>query len=329
VSGQAFSNRFAWNFSFVCEKLKTLSVAEKEMMDVKHKHIIITVLIFVMLIGSMPDTLYASFVIPVPTASGVNVSRNAKAEIDYSNSRDGYVMVRFMERAASAVRVIITGPSDTRYQYHLNTNGSWEVFPLSDGNGTYTIGVFEQVAGNRFATANTVTINVTLSDEFAPFLRPNQFVNFNSNSRAVARANELVRGSASVIDSVSRVYNFVITNIEYDFELAANVSSGYVPNIDAVLASGRGICFDYAALMAAMLRSQGIPTKLVIGYAGDVFHAWISVHSAETGWINNIIHFDGSTWRLMDPTFSSTSNGSASFARFVGDGTNYRPTHFH
>jgi len=270
-----------------------------------------------------------AFAIPVPTASGVNVSRNAKAEIDYSNSSDGYVKIRFMERITQQVRVIITGPTGARYQYHLNTDGRWEVFPLSDGNGSYTIGVFEQVTGNRFATANTVTINVRLVDEFAPFLRPNQFVNFNANSRAVARANELVRGSTSVIDTVTRVYSFVVENIEYDFVLAANVRSGYVPDIDAVLASGRGICFDYAALMTAMLRSQGVPTKLVIGYAGDVFHAWISVHSAETGWINNIIHFDGTTWRLMDPTFSSTSNGSANFARFVGDGTNYRPTHFH
>ena len=26
-----------------------------------------------------------------------------------------------------------------------------------------------------------------------------------------------------------------------------------------------------------MLRAQGIPTKLVIGYAGNVYHAWNSV----------------------------------------------------
>ncbi|MCL2616146.1 MAG: transglutaminase-like domain-containing protein [Defluviitaleaceae bacterium] len=264
-----------------------------------------------------------------PTASGVNVRRNDKAEIDYSNARYGYVMVRFMERTTSSVRVLITGPSNVQYQYRLNTDGRWEVFPLSDGNGQYSIGVFEQVSGNRFATANSININVALVDEFAPFLRPNQFVNFNRNSRVVSLATELTRGSTSVIDTVSRVYNYVIENIEYDFELARTVTSGYVPDIDRVLQRGKGICFDYAAVMTAMLRSQGIPTKLVIGYAGDVFHAWISVHSPETGWINNIIQFDGRTWQLMDPTFAATANQSAEAMRFIGDGTNHNPTHFH
>ncbi|MCL2619135.1 MAG: transglutaminase-like domain-containing protein [Defluviitaleaceae bacterium] len=299
------------------------------------KNILALALTLVMTAGLFAQSaaeVYANtspFEIPVPTASGTNVSRNAKAEIDYSNARYGYVMVRFLDRSAPGVRVIITGPRGTRYQYVLNTNGTWEVFPLTDGNGRYSIGVFEQITGNRFATANSTEINVTLVNEFAPFLRPNQFVNFNRNSRVVARANEVTQGSTSVIDSVSRVYNWVVDNISYDFQLAATVTSGYVPDVDAVLARGMGICFDYAAVMTAMLRSQGIPTQLVIGYAGDIFHAWISVYSAETGWINDAIWFDGTTWRVMDPTFTSTSNGSEEARAFVGNGQNHRPVSFH
>ena len=48
----------------------------------------------------------------------------------------------------------------------------------------------------------------------------------------------------------------------------------------------KGICFDYAALMTAMLRSQGIPTKLEIGYSGEVYHAWISTYIDEIGWVD-------------------------------------------
>lgn len=299
----------------------------------KYKVLITFVLIVILAIvpGVNLPAVYAAstFTIPVPTASGTNVSRNDRAEIDYSNINDGYVMIRFLERTQAAIRVLITGPSGTRYQYHLSADGGWEVFPISDGNGQYTIGVFEQISGNRFATVNTINVNVTLNYEFAPFLRPNQFVNFNRNSQVVARAAELVGGSASVVESVGRVYNFVIENIEYDYELAANVRSGYVPNLDEVLRRGKGICFDYASLMTAMLRSQGIPTKLVIGYVGSVFHAWISVYSSETGWINNIIHFDGTTWRLMDPTFTATAGDGARARDLVGDGSNHRPVFFH
>ena len=67
-------------------------------------------------------------------------------------------------------------------------------------------------------------------------------------------------------------------NFTYDYDKAATVSSGYLPVVDTVLDSKTGICFDYAAVMASMLRSQNIPTRLEIGYAGDAYHAWISVY---------------------------------------------------
>ena len=71
-----------------------------------------------------------------------------------------------------------------------------------------------------------------------------------------------------------------------------------------------GICFDYASVMSAMLRIQGIPTKLAVGYAGDVYHAWISVYVADKGWVDGVIRFDGESWTMMDPT-TAASNGLA------------------
>ena len=62
--------------------------------------------------------------------------------------------------------------------------------------------------------------------------------------------------------------------------------------------------------MTSMLRSQGIPTKLQIGYAGKVYHAWISVYLEETGWIDDIIQFDGKHWERMDPTFAYANANS-------------------
>ena len=272
----------------------------------------------------------ASFSVLTPAAPGTRVSRNQKSEIDYSNTRDGYVMVKYLQRTNKPLKVRITGPDSVNYDYNLTSSGSFEVFPLTVGNGSYTVGVFEQIEGSRYSTSGSVTFSVTLSDEFAPYLRPNQKVNFNTNSTVVERATELVRGSSTVIAKVSEVYNFVISNISYDRTFAAEVVRGmhvgYVPNVDSVLERGRGICYDYSALMTSMLRSQGIPTRLVMGYVGadQVYHAWIDVYSSETGWINNVIQFNGRDWRLMDPTFASTSNQSAESIRLIGDGTSYR-----
>ena len=48
-----------------------------------------------------------------------------------------------------------------------------------------------------------------------------------------------------------------------------------------------------------MLRSLGVPCKLVVGYAGaskPAYHAWISVWTEKTGWIDNAIYFDSTGW---------------------------------
>ena len=73
-----------------------------------------------------------------------------------------------------------------------------------------------------------------------------------------------------------------------------------------------------------MLRSQGSPCELVGGDAGQVYHAWINAWSASEGWLDGVIYFDGTTWKLMDPTFASGSNSSDSIMQFIGDGANYK-----
>ena len=107
------------------------------------------------------------------------------------------------------------------------------------------------------------------------------------------------------------------------------MQSGYLPDVDEILASGKGICFDYASLMAAMLRSQNIPTKLVVGYTGYVYHAWINVYAQESGWVEGVIFFDGSQWKLMDPTFASSGKSSDAILAYIGDGTNYSAKYFY
>jgi len=269
----------------------------------------------------------------MPVASGRLVERNSKALIDHSNTVDGYVMVRWLANTNMQLRVQVVGPSETTYTYTIFPNESYEVFPLSDGNGSYTINVFEQVEGSRYALATGLTINVNMADEFAPFLRPNQFVNFDEDSKTVMKAAELVSRDDGFLDKIAAVYAFVMRHLSYDTAFANEVISGqhkgYVPVLDSVLDRGKGICFDYAALMTAMLRSQSIPTKLVIGYAGDVKHAWISVFSEETGWVDQVIFFDGKNWLFMDPTFASAASSASALQEFIGDGSIYNETHLY
>ncbi|MDD3193194.1 MAG: transglutaminase domain-containing protein [Oscillospiraceae bacterium] len=263
-----------------------------------------------------------SYTVLTPVASGTVVYSGATASIDASNTSEGYVMVRY-SGSVSKIRVQITRDGGSTYTYALNNSGSYEVFPLSQGSGNYSINVYENVSGDQYSLALGQSISASLRNSFLPFLYPNQYVNFNSGSQTVAKGARLASTASSDLGVVENIYNYVIHNITYDFNKAASVSFGYLPNVDSILNSGTGICFDYAAVMATMLRTQNIPTKLVVGYAGNIYHAWISTYITDVGWVNGIIYFDGQSWKRMDPTFASSGNESADIMNYIGNGSNY------
>ena len=254
-------------------------------------------------------------------ASGVLEERSEEAVVDYSNTSDGYVMVQYLNAQSKRLKVQVKGPTTT-YTYNLKPE-AWTTFPLSDGNGEYQVLVYENVVDNKYAVILSTEFSVELEDEFAPFIRPNQYVDYLHAKNTIAKAEELMGQLEDPLMKVEAVYDYVVENISYDHDKAASVKSGYLPVLDEVLASGKGICFDYASLMTGMLRSQGVPCKLVVGYAGSVYHAWINVWSEETGWIDGVIYFDGKMWHRMDPTFASSGNQSDSIMEYIGDGTNY------
>ena len=254
-------------------------------------------------------------------APGIAVKQNADAVIDYSNATDGYVMVRYTAETDKRLKAQVKGPAVT-YTYNLKA-GEWAVFPFAEGDGDYTVTVYINAVDSKYAAVISGKIAVTLKSEFLPFLYPNQYVDYASAPETVKKAAELTDGMEHTLDKVGAVYDFVTETLTYDKEKAASVKSGYLPVLDAVLAEKKGICFDYAALMAGMLRSQNVPCKLVVGYAGKTYHAWISVWSEEEGWIDGVIRFDGTSWQRMDPTFASSANRSQAIMDYIGDGTNH------
>jgi len=265
-------------------------------------------------VAALPDILK-------PEASGVLVEETDRAVIDYSNTADGYVMVQFKDEITKRLKVQVKGPTTT-YTYNITKN-QWETFPLSDGNGDYQVALYENVEASKYALVQSVSLSVELKDEFAPFIRPNQYVDYADATNTIEIAARLTAGKEDELEKVRAVYEYVINNITYDKELAESVKSGYLPELDKVLEKKKGICFDYAALMTGMLRSQSVPCKLVVGYAGEAYHAWIHVYTEKDGWIDNVIYFDGTTWKRMDPTFASSGNQSEETMQYIGDGTNY------
>lgn len=287
----------------------------------RRKYVPSLVLVF-LIISCMFSSVLPAYAATVrtPVANGAVTYGTNTVHIDASNTKDGYIMMKYTGKAP---RIKVRIKQTVEYTYDLNTSGKFETFPLTEGSGTYTIAVFENVKDKMYSTAFTKQINVTMADANSTFLFPNQFCNFDSGTRAITVGDELVAGITDTLQKVEAIYKFAVDNITYDYHKAQTVQSGYLPVVDNTLDTKTGICFDYSALMTSMLRTQNIPTKLVIGYAGSIYHAWISVYSEEQGWIDNAIHFDGSSWKFMDPTFAASGKGDPKITEYINTPTNY------
>ena len=79
-----------------------------------------------------------------------------------------------------------------------------------------------------------------------------------------------------------------------------------------------------SGLFKMCIRDRDIPTKLVVGYTGSLYHAWINVFLEGQGWVDNVIYFDGHDWKLMDPTFASSGKQSKEIMQYIGNGANYK-----
>ena len=225
-------------------------------------------------------------------------------QIDFSSVENGYIGAKAVSGNRLKFQIIRL---EEKYTYDLPGDGSAQIFPLNMGDGEYSFRLMENVTENKYTCLWEDTREVKLSDEFQPFLHPSQLIQYGKDSECVQIAAELAKGKQDDIEVISEIYEYLVENIAYDYEKAETVQSGYLPDPDATLETKTGICFDYASLAAAMLRSQGIPCKLITGYVqDDVYHAWNVIYTTTQGWITVEISASPEEWKRVDITFAAS-----------------------
>ena len=114
----------------------------------------------------------------------------------------------------------------------------------------------------------------------------------------LALAEELTAPFNNPFDKAIAVRDYLRENIVYNDQIQAT-PSGIDPVHYTLFVSQEAYCNYYASAMALMLRSQGVPSRVVSGYAQGTFdaetssyrvqasnaHTWVEVYFPRYGWI--------------------------------------------
>lgn len=244
---------------------------------------------------------------------------NDYVEVDVSTANNGYVKVKLAKQI-----------NDTVYCYVDSANapdghiifcpkfGQWVNIPLLGKSDYYQLTVCSDL-GLDFNVAFIATVENP--NGFA--LVSNPKVDFENAPKTIAKAAELTKDCKTDAEKITAIFEFVAKTIKFDYKLVANEKGGnvsvYDRNLDPdhILDTKTGVCTHYAVLMAAMLRSQGIPCKAISGrvYNGKEWagHAWVSV-SPDTKGLNmsNLgAGHEPDGWIRLDPTWGGAASGRA------------------
>lgn len=174
------------------------------------------------------------------------------------------------------------------YIYLTQNNGEWELesSPVFDANVTE----YEKAKSKSDSLKNTYSVCC-------------------KEKEIIDLANQITVETSDDYEKAAKIYKWVCENIYYDSDSITDSSSSAPYVASDVLTERRAVCLGYANLYAALCRSQGIPCKVVTGYALGIMSGdseWteenIATKEANHAW-NEV--YVGNRWVIADPTWGS------------------------
>lgn len=209
--------------------------------------------------------------------------------IDVGNANNGSFKAKYLNNNKLKIMVIKDGKT---YTHDLKGDNTYQSYPLQMGDGTYKISIMENISGKEYKYVLTKDVEVKTVNPNATYLTSVKMIKWDNSMEAIKRAKSLTNGLNDQ-QKVDKIHGYIVNNITYDTSIT-KLPSGYVPNINNIYNIKSGICYDFASIFAGMLRSVGVPTKLIKGQATNIegYHAW------------NEVYINGS-WKIVDTSYDA------------------------
>jgi len=149
-----------------------------------------------------------------------------------------------------------------------------------------------------------------------PLLVTSTYLRLPDLDPRIARLASQITGSANTdYDKASAIENYLRTRYTYTLELPRTQVKDPIANF--LFERKQGHCEYFASSMAVMLRTLGIPSRVVNGFHGDEFNditgSYIVRARHAHAWVE--AYFPGYGWQTFDPTPGSSAANPQGWAR--------------
>ena len=248
------------------------------------------------------------------------VTKNQAGWIHHEHINLGYIMVQVFDADPRKKFKVQLTKGDKKQNFSIMPVHDMVPIPMVFGSGDYTIVVARHASGAAYTQALAMVKTCTLVDEFTTWLYPTAYCNYFADSKCIALTNDICKAAKSSLENLQIISKAIMDLLEYDDDLAANVDSWWIPVPDDVLQAKKSICWGYSSLAAALLRSQGIPTKIAVGRVdGGIMHSWIEAYITETGFIEGAFPIKANEWNLLDLTIADSLGGKKAYFNQMKD----------
>jgi len=244
----------------------------------------------------------------------------AGGKIDTAKAGDGLVKYEYTgDLKDTEIHVSLELSGGTRITPRMYVSPS--VLPLNTGTGEYQFKILEKLPnGKAKPIAEASAVLEKIPDDMVIYIASNMNVDFAASKVCIPEYKKLTDGLEKA-DGIAALYEEVVNNYTYDHDKAKAVVDKtityYLPDIDAIYEAKKGICFDYSAVLAGALRSQGVPVKLCKGYAEGLgeYHAWNEIYV-------------GGKWVVVDTTVDAAYAEHDMEYIFEKDSDKYKATSY-